>query len=235
MASGQPHKSGGFDFLEHLAPDSLRSVEAESRELDVAVGQIVSVPGAPADAVFVVRRGQIAATLHGPSRRGLLLATLGPGDLFGEIGVLSGQARLRRTQADSAGRLLRVPAPTFEAVLKATPGLERRMLRHLADMVGDVSDRLYEIAVHDVETRVRLLLVRLLRRAGALQDGGRLDPAPSHARLSAQIGTNREAVSRALSALAKRGVIETGRRVIVVRDSRGLVGPGADRATGTAG
>ena len=50
-----------------------------------------------------------------------------------------------------------------------------------------------------------------------------LDPAPSHGLIAAHVGANREAVSRALSALARQGIVQTGRASIRILRPDGLV------------
>ena len=78
----------------------------------------------------------------------------------------------------------------------------------LADLSGRIraaTDRLFELSVMDVETRVRHYLVRTLIEAGQLQDGGVLDPAPSHGLIAAHVGANREAVSRSVAVFRRAG------------------------------
>lgn len=49
------------------------------------------------------------------------------------------------------------------------------------------------------------ILIRCLIEAGQLQDGGVLDPAPSHSLIAAHVGANPEAVSRAVAVFVGRG------------------------------
>jgi hypothetical protein len=65
----------------------------------------------------------------------------------------------------------------------------------------------------------------LLRLAGdSEQREGRasISPAPTHFDLAARISTHREAVSREMSALAKRKLIEKRGRALILHDLAGL-------------
>jgi CRP/FNR family transcriptional regulator, cyclic AMP receptor protein len=57
----------------------------------------------------------------------------------------------------------------------------------------------------------------LLRLANTQGDEAAVEPAPTHFELAAMISTHREAVSREMSALAKRGLIEKrGARLMLI-------------------
>jgi CRP-like cAMP-binding protein len=49
-----------------------------------------------------------------------------------------------------------------------------------------------------------------------------LDPAPRHVDIAARVSTNREQVTRELSALAKSGLLQRNGRALVVSDLRAL-------------
>lgn len=213
------HKAFQPNIWDVLGEAEVHALAAVGVEMATRAGEIVTARGTPGDSVLLVRSGRLVAAVPGRDHRPLILGTLGPGAVIGEIAAIDGAPRLRTVLAQIPSRLLQVPTPDFRRTIAAHPELQEALLDSLARQVRAMTDRYQELAVYDLETRVRLMLVRLLRQAGALHDGGRLDPAPSHQDLAAQVGTNREAVSRALGAMAKRGLIETGRRLIHVRDA----------------
>ena len=85
-----------------------------------------------------------------------------------------------------------------------------------------MTDRVFEFSTLVVRKR---LVCELLRRA---DENGRPSgetiaiSIPPHFELAAQISTHREAVSREMSALAKRGLIERRGTNLILRDLRGL-------------
>src|SRR2546422_11705623 len=65
--------------------------------------------------------------------------------------------------------------------------------------------------------------LRLAREAGIEDNQARIDPAPKHADIASQVSTNREQVTRELSALAKAGIVaKDNAGVLVVRDVKQL-------------
>jgi CRP-like cAMP-binding protein len=172
------------------------------------------------DAIYFIFQGQLSSFIASRQGREITLDRLGAGDVFGELSVLDGGSRVRSVRCDTDCELGQMPAKEFERWLKAHPNAMRDMTEDFAGRARDLSDRLFEFAVFDVETRVRHFLIRSLIQKGALEDGGVLDPAPSHLMIANYIGANREAVSRALSRLAKAGILKTGRQRIVVENAR---------------
>jgi DNA-binding GntR family transcriptional regulator len=66
--------------------------------------------------------------------------------------------------------------------------------------------------------RLSAELCRLAQQGHTTTDGILIKPAPSHEKLAAIVGAEREAVTRALLALAADGLIRSGRRQVLVLD-----------------
>lgn len=185
-------------------------------------GTVLSHRGTPARDVFVLLAGRCLGVVPSRGGRDLVVDRILPGRVFGELAALDGGARIRTVRSDGEVTVARIGHDDFLDWLSVRPRAMRNLLAELAGNTRDMTDRFYDVAMHDVETRVRLFLIRLLIEAGALHDGGLIDPAPSHGEIAAHVATNREAVSRALSRFNRLGLIETGRRRIVVLDAAGL-------------
>ena len=66
------------------------------------------------------------------SRGGVPVATLGPGDFFGELGLLDGPRRTATVTATTPMRLLVVGAREFRSMLGAFPTVRDRVERAAA-------------------------------------------------------------------------------------------------------
>ncbi|MCB9669257.1 MAG: cyclic nucleotide-binding domain-containing protein [Alphaproteobacteria bacterium] len=89
-----------------------------SRLVVYAAGHVVAEQDAPPDAVWFVLRGEAEA-----SRKGKVLGTMTPGDLFGEVGVVDGAPRSARLLARTDLVCLEVDAETFSRWLVDDMGL----------------------------------------------------------------------------------------------------------------
>jgi CRP/FNR family transcriptional regulator, cyclic AMP receptor protein len=97
-----------------------------------------------------------------------------------------------------------------------------RVLRRLASLVRRMSERVIDLSTLGVHHRIHAELLRLARESGVKQNTARIDPAPMHADLAAQVSTYREEVTRELSALAKAGIVGRDGRALLIRDLRRL-------------
>jgi drug/metabolite transporter (DMT)-like permease len=90
--------------------------------VEVPAGQPVLRQGAPADAFFVIRRGQ--AHVERDDRH---VADLGPGDFFGELALLEGGGRTASVVASTDMRVHVIPRGEFARTLQRLPTLAHRV------------------------------------------------------------------------------------------------------------
>jgi len=220
-----------FPIFEGLSPAQIGALTICMTRFETDSPHTVSCRGARGTEVFFILSGNCVGLVQTRSGKDVVVDRLRPGRIFGELGALDRGSRVRSVRTDGPARLARVATPDFDRWLNQHPQAMRNLLAEMASMTRDLTDRLFEMAVLDVETRVRLLLIRLLIEQGALRTGGVLDPAPSHSRIAAEVGANREAVSRVISRFNRNGFLDTGRQRIVVKDAAaleaGLNAPGA--------
>ncbi len=105
-------------------------------EMEFGPAQAIVTEGETGVGLQVVMEGKVKVVVGGRTRR-----VLGPGAFFGEIALLDGGPRSATVVADSDVRTLAIPAWSFNAVLKAEPGLSHKMLLELARRIreSDVS------------------------------------------------------------------------------------------------
>jgi HD-GYP domain-containing protein (c-di-GMP phosphodiesterase class II) len=114
-----------------LPGDALAELAAAARRRRFAPGEIVLQEDGPGDALHIVRLGLLAVVR--PSRDpGLVLNRMRPGEVFGEIAVLTESPRLASVVAIEASETLEVAKEDFDRVLAANPRATRRMLGSLA-------------------------------------------------------------------------------------------------------
>lgn len=95
-------------------------------------GAVIFREGEPAGPMYVVQSGQVRiAKRTADSER--VLATLGPGEFFGEMAILSGRPRSATATCVDAARLLVVDSRSFDGMLRANGEIAVRMIRKLAE------------------------------------------------------------------------------------------------------
>jgi CRP-like cAMP-binding protein len=117
-------------------PDELSAMLDASVATSVNRGQIVVRQGDRTDDLFVVLTGELAVTVGQGGERSQA-ALIAPGEIFGEMAVVTEGPRNATVQAQTAARLVRVPGVAFRkfahSLLPALPNLwhNRSDLEHV--------------------------------------------------------------------------------------------------------
>lgn len=181
--------------------------------------ELIIAHGDTGSDVFFLLEGRVRVTLFSEDGREIAYRDIGPNDIFGELAAIDGMARSASVVALAESRAARIPAAAFRELLHRHPSLAWTLLEHLSSLLRRMTDRVYEFSTLVVRQR---LILELLRRAedAHAEPGGpaTLSPAPTHFELAAAISTHREAVSREMSALAKKGLVEKRGSKLLLRD-----------------
>lgn len=165
--------------------------------------------------VYFVLEGHARATVYSEGGRAVAYRDIGPGDIFGELAAIDGKPRSASVVALDSVRAACLTEGAFRSVVNSRPGLAWALMTHLTLQVRRMTDRIYEFSTLVVRKRLVRELLRMANDPGDGTGQASINPAPTHFDLAARISTHREAVSREMSALA--------RRKLVVRRGKSLV------------
>ncbi|MBW8486074.1 Crp/Fnr family transcriptional regulator [Actinomadura parmotrematis] len=180
--------------------------------------------GDPATHALLLTAGRVKAVLTLPDGDTVLLAVRGPGELLGEISLLGGDGRSATVVAIDPCRTLVLPAGRFRERV-ASAGLEGELLRRAMRRIREGEEWRAEIATLHSGPRV----VRALLRLAQADARGTVEVGVGQEEIGQAVGLSRGVVAGELKALRAAGLVETGRRRIVLRDLprlRALAGPG---------
>lgn len=113
----------------------LQSVAAASIELTIEAGKVLVREGEAGHECFVIMEGSATVT-----RRGEQIATLGVGDVVGELAPLTGGVRTATVEAVTPMELLVIGQREFAGLLDEVPGLAVRVLHNLAHRMVELED-----------------------------------------------------------------------------------------------
>ena len=113
-----------LELFRPLTDHERKALSAELKPAPFVTGDVVTREGEPAESLYILARGQVgifrdaAQPAESPRQR---LATLSAPGYFGEMGLLTGQARTATVVAEGEVLCYRLDKPGFEAILKARP------------------------------------------------------------------------------------------------------------------
>jgi CRP/FNR family cyclic AMP-dependent transcriptional regulator len=109
-------------LFQELSSRELEQLAAIADEIDVPAGKALTREGLSGKEFVVLAEG-IADVVQD----GEVVNTLGPGDYFGEIALVTGLPRTATVTTRSPARLLVLTAPAFRSLLDRAPRIRQRV------------------------------------------------------------------------------------------------------------
>lgn len=196
-----------FSALEpkHLAPLAEIAHRQHYRK-----GQTIFYRGDPGNAMYLLIKGSVMMTLPSEDGAEVIVATVRPGDQFGELAVLDGGARYVTAVATEPTEVLAIRREDLLAFLRTHADAGLAIALGLCARLRHVTDLLADIAFLDLLCR---LAKRICQLAGVFDAPSPESPEVhvSQEALAEMVGATREAVNKQLAKLREMGLIETGR------------------------
>src|SRR6266850_3757496 len=131
--------------LERAFPSEPREVVAETASkaelLVFAPGDVVLKEGDAADRFYMVIKGEAEASHREPDGAQVVLNRFGPGDYFGESGLLNDAPRTATVRARTSLELMALDRETFAQLMKSSQTTEDQVRRVAAERTGAATQR----------------------------------------------------------------------------------------------
>jgi len=210
---------GENDLFRGIAAEEMDAIAGKLPMATCARGQLLYAPGETGEALFILKAGQVRLYRIATDGRKLVLATVGPGTVFGEMAAIGQSMTDSFAEAVDDCVVCIMSRIDIEQVMLEHPSVAVQMVCLLSARLHEAQNKLEEFAFTPVPERVARLLLSLA------QDGE--VAGYSHQELADMIGTSRETVSRAMVELKTAGIVEIDRRCIRLLDVAALRGSAA--------
>jgi CRP/FNR family transcriptional regulator len=205
----------GYDY-------TVANLESEASVLQFRRRQRVRLAFNELDSFYLIRSGVLALHAIMRGKRRLLLGILYPGDVFqtssappvGDVALM----------AATASDVLYLVSKSFEQFALAKPEIARSLNRRLAQQQARLAMHILALGALSGEERVAGLLIELALRLGTPVPGGTAFDVPlSRTDMADYLALNPDTLSRCMSRLGAKGVLErAGRSRMVIRSWRAL-------------
>jgi len=171
--------------------------------------------------MFIVLDGQVKVSLMGKEGEEFILTTLKKGDFFGEMSLIDGKSRSANVTAEEDTLLAILKREHLIDTMKTDSAIAFDMLTSLVERLRKADDMIEALVFLDVNERLIRFLVNRAREGGSVdKDGFYRVKRYTHQEMASNIGSSREAVSKALKVLTNKGLI-------VVKEDYFLISPEA--------
>jgi CRP-like cAMP-binding protein len=214
----------GIPFFSGLDAESLERIGRGLRTRRFRRSEVIFHQGDPGDALFIVMSGAIKIMLPSDTGDEAILATLRPGDVFGELALLDGAPRSATAVALEPTETLILPRLQFRELLATEPAVRDALLASIAAELRRLTNHVEELHFLDITGRLASRLARIATESGKKQadETIRLPSPLTQGDLAAMIGCTRQSVNKLLGMFTEDGLIRIERDSIVVLDLDGL-------------
>lgn len=150
-------------FADVLSDRQLDDLAARSKIYDVGKDRILMAEGDFGVSMFVIVDGKVDVTVAGTRHANREVAMLGPGDIFGEMSLMTGARRAATVTSVEPTRVVEITKVALENVLTHSPELVDRFGAFLAKRRAELEE------IADDEHASRILGVRTDEIVGAMR------------------------------------------------------------------
>jgi CRP/FNR family cyclic AMP-dependent transcriptional regulator len=199
-----------------FSPEQLNALVTMIMRRSAPRGSAVMREGDAADCLYVVISGRLKVMVGEADGKETILSIIGPGEFFGEMGLIDDNPRSASVVAIEPCELLALTRRDFRKCLVENLGLAMAVMRVLVRRLREADRKIGSLAMLDVYGRVARLLLDMSEDVNGQKVVTKRLPKQDIAKM---IGASREMVSRVMKDLQMGGYIEMRGSTIVLRDT----------------
>jgi CRP/FNR family cyclic AMP-dependent transcriptional regulator len=179
-------------------------------------GATIFAEGDPGNCLYAVVSGTVKISTSSPEGRNALLNLIGPGEVFGDMGVLSGWPRSADATANTNCEVYVIDRRDFLPFLRSQPALLMKLIELLCARLRATSDQVEQLILQDLPGRLASALLGLVERRKLEPESKTISITQQE--ISEMVGMTRESINKQLRAWAARGWVRLEHGAIVVLD-----------------
>jgi len=202
------------ELFKHLTPDELTLLAQSTITRKVPKNTLVINQGDTSNSLFIIKEGHVNVTLYNDDGKELILATLRPGDHFGELALLDEKPRSANVITIENSVFIVLHKEDFFRLLESNPRVALSVIRYLCNQIRLLTSIAESLALMDVYGR----LVKLLMDMAEVDEHGEwvIDMPLTHKDIAKRVGSSREMISRIMKELEKGHYLTTEHKTIKI-------------------
>jgi CRP/FNR family cyclic AMP-dependent transcriptional regulator len=202
--------------------EQLRTLATVITRRSAPRGSVIMAEGDRVDSLYIVISGRLKVMMGEADGKEVILGILGPGEFFGEMGLIDDRPRSASVIAIEPCELLSVTKSAFKKCLLENFEVAMTVLRVLVRRLREADRKIGSLAMLDVYGRVARLLLDMSENVNGQKVVTKRLPKQDIAKM---IGASREMVSMVMRDLEMSGYFEVRGSTIVLRDTTAAPAP----------
>ena len=206
-----------IEIFRDLSQNEIEEIDRQISMSSCPPGNVFYVPEESGEVLFLLKKGTVQLYRLTPEGKKIVVATLGQGAVFGEMSLVGQGMHNTFAEAVEACKLCVMSRPDVERLMLEKPRVAFRLVEALGERLVQIERQLEDVAFKPIPTRLAHLLLQLAEEWGTNEITGY-----THQDFAEMLGTYRETVTQTLKELKLQGLVEVGRKRLLLADVPGL-------------
>ncbi len=213
------------DLFTGLSEEDMLAIGHATTMTRCTAGQRIMSPDDPPDRIHILKAGKVRVYRVTPDGKQLTLDIHDKGTILGDMSLL-GQEPIPEAFAETLDEavICTISPDELRRLIERYPTIGVNIISYLSRRLRDAESELEAMAYQRVGQRLARKLVDLSSRFGVKTSRGTLIEARlTQQELAEMIGTTRETLAHTLADFRKRGLLDTEKHQVLIRDAEQLM------------
>lgn len=211
-----------FGMLKALSKEEKTKLDEMAVMRHTPKKQILYFPTDSSSSIYMLKAGKVKISRLMPDGKETILTILGPGEIFGELGITGQQEREEIAEVTDDAIICVVDIKDLQNMMKDNPQFNMEILKFIGFRLKRVQNRLESLIFKNAEQRIRSLIKELAEDHGRIIAGDEnmreVKLGLTHEDIAKLTATSRQTVTTQLKELEKSGLIKYDRKRINIKD-----------------
>jgi CRP-like cAMP-binding protein len=215
-----------FGMLKALSKEEKEKLDRMAVMRHAPKKQVLYFPTDSSNSIYMLKSGKVKISRISADGKEIILTILGPGEVFGELGITGQQEREEIAEVTDDAIICVVDIQDLQKMMKENPKFNTEILKFIGFRLKRVQSRLESLIFKNAEQRIRSLLRELAEDHGRTIAGDEnqreVKLGLTHEDIAKLTATSRQTVTTQFNELEKEGVIKYDRKRIYIKDLQRL-------------
>jgi small-conductance mechanosensitive channel/CRP-like cAMP-binding protein len=152
------------EIFKPLSKPELKNLVGHLSVQSYAIGEVPVRQGEPGDSFYVIKSGKVDVVVEKSQDETAVVATLGPGNFFGEMSLLTGAARTASIHVKDDAELVVIDKESFGVTLAKNPSIAESLSHILSERQAGLDAERERLDATALERRKKDVSVKLLSK-----------------------------------------------------------------------
>ncbi len=212
-----------FNILEALSPEEKQKLSDRANHYDAPRKEMLYFPEDSSNKIYFLKEGKVKISTMSEEGREMILSILGPGEVFGEMGLTGEEKRDHFAEATEDISYCIADVEDLKDLIAHNPQFNLQITKLIGLRFKKIQNRLEAMCFKSAPERIRQFIKDMMEEHG--RDVGYEKEVKlnlTHQNIADLTATSRQTVTTLLNDLEKEGLILYDRKRILVREPEKL-------------